>query len=146
MSITLNSCPSLHEAPSVQGGAAYNTGRDEALIVAGLCMHSWLQRASALNALEPGAMPIGRFSTSRTVSGGWCLISQHRRAGGVAICQASRDPFCLCLCFAIGRHLFAPGYTETHYTPAGVPQTITLNRTVRAQAVGEVQGVSEACR
>ncbi|XP_025069661.1 disintegrin and metalloproteinase domain-containing protein 19 [Alligator sinensis] len=119
-------------------------GRDEALIDAGLCMHSWLQRASALNALEPGAMPIGRFSTSRAVGGGWCLISQHRRAGGVAICQGSRDPFCLCLCFAIGRHLFAPGYTETHYTPAGVPQTVTLNRTDHCFYHGAVRGVGQS--
>uniref|UniRef100_A0A7M4F431 ADAM metallopeptidase domain 19 n=1 Tax=Crocodylus porosus TaxID=8502 RepID=A0A7M4F431_CROPO len=53
-------------------------------------------------------------------------------------------PFCLCLCFAIGRHLFAPGYTETHYTPAGVPQTVTLNHTDHCFYHGAVRGVGQS--
>ncbi|XP_059568927.1 disintegrin and metalloproteinase domain-containing protein 19 isoform X2 [Alligator mississippiensis] len=41
-------------------------------------------------------------------------------------------------------HLFAPGYTETHYTPAGVPQTITLNRTDHCFYHGTVRGVGQS--
>lgn len=39
-------------------------------------------------------------------------------------------PILLCFFIFVGRDLFAPDYTETHYTKTGTAQTISLNKTV----------------
>ncbi|XP_053155060.1 disintegrin and metalloproteinase domain-containing protein 19 [Hemicordylus capensis] len=41
-------------------------------------------------------------------------------------------------------HLFAPGYTETHYTESGTPHTITLNNTDHCFYHGIVRGIEDS--
>uniref|UniRef100_A0A452I6G3 Uncharacterized protein n=1 Tax=Gopherus agassizii TaxID=38772 RepID=A0A452I6G3_9SAUR len=43
-----------------------------------------------------------------------------------------------------GRHLFAPGYTETHYTQTGMPHTITFNHTDHCFYHGVVRGLEQS--
>ncbi|XP_061473470.1 disintegrin and metalloproteinase domain-containing protein 19 isoform X3 [Rhineura floridana] len=41
-------------------------------------------------------------------------------------------------------HLFAPGYTETHYTKSGTPHTVTLNNTDHCLYHGTVRGMEDS--
>ncbi|KAF7249564.1 Disintegrin and metalloproteinase domain-containing protein 19 [Varanus komodoensis] len=41
-------------------------------------------------------------------------------------------------------HLFAPGYTETHYTKGGLPHTVTLNMTDHCFYHGNVRGIENS--